>query len=154
MTDLDALLRAVLDHPDDDTPRLIYADALEDVGGSERAAFIRTQVELARLPEYDPLWVRTRHTPWLISGGAFILQLPELPDGLGWSPREPFRRGFPAAVQARDGAAFVAGADALFAAHPVEDLELRVARPVDEIGVVLAHGLRVRSGTAHEEMRL
>ena len=51
MTDLDALHRAILDHPDDDTLRLIYADALEDDGESRRAAFIRAQVELARLPE-------------------------------------------------------------------------------------------------------
>jgi len=41
-------------------PRLIYADALEDVGESDRAALIRAQVELARVPEHDPSAVRTR----------------------------------------------------------------------------------------------
>lgn len=30
MTDLDALLAAVCDRPDDDTPRLVYADHLDD----------------------------------------------------------------------------------------------------------------------------
>ncbi|MBX9628077.1 MAG: TIGR02996 domain-containing protein [Gemmataceae bacterium] len=48
MTDGDALLRAVIDSPDDDTPRLVYADWLEDHGQSERAEFIRLQVEVAR----------------------------------------------------------------------------------------------------------
>jgi len=39
--------RTILDHPDDDTPRLIYADWLEDRGETERAEFIRVQCELA-----------------------------------------------------------------------------------------------------------
>lgn len=51
MSDLDALLRAVLGRPDDDTPRLVFADALDDLGEAERAAFVRCQVELARLPK-------------------------------------------------------------------------------------------------------
>jgi uncharacterized protein (TIGR02996 family) len=53
-----ALLRAVIDRPDDDAPRLVYADWLDDHGRAEpdraRAAFIRLQVEAARLDEYDP----------------------------------------------------------------------------------------------------
>ena len=42
------LLRAVLDSPDDDTPRLVLADWLEEHSFAERAEFIRVQVELAR----------------------------------------------------------------------------------------------------------
>lgn len=49
MTDLEALHRAVLDTPDDDTPRLIYADALEIEGDADYAAFIRADVEFARM---------------------------------------------------------------------------------------------------------
>lgn len=49
MTDLEALYLAILSRPDDDTPRLLYADMLEEIGGQEeRAEFIRVQVELAR----------------------------------------------------------------------------------------------------------
>jgi uncharacterized protein (TIGR02996 family) len=44
------LLLAVAQHPDDDAPRLAYADR---VGGDE-AEFIRVQVERARLPPGDP----------------------------------------------------------------------------------------------------
>ena len=40
-----AFLRAVIENPDDDAPRLIYADWLDEQGQSERAEFIRVQVE-------------------------------------------------------------------------------------------------------------
>ena len=42
----DAFLHAILAAPDDDTPRLIYADWLEE-RGDLRGEFIRLQVELA-----------------------------------------------------------------------------------------------------------
>src|SRR5262249_11520141 len=47
------LFRAILDDPDDDSVRLIYADFLEERGEPEGAEFIRVQIELARLPEGD-----------------------------------------------------------------------------------------------------
>jgi uncharacterized protein (TIGR02996 family) len=43
-----AFLEDVIAHPDDDAPRLVYADWLDDRGDSDRAEFIRTQCELAR----------------------------------------------------------------------------------------------------------
>jgi len=48
---LRSLLDAILESPDDDGLRLVYADALEDDGQRERAEFIRVQVELAKTPE-------------------------------------------------------------------------------------------------------
>jgi uncharacterized protein (TIGR02996 family) len=127
MTDLDALLRAILAHPDDDTPRLIYADALEDVGESDRAALIRAQVELARAPEYEPSAVQIRtseaYREQLAAAIQWLFAEPELPGALKWA-REPFRRGFPAAIQADNGAAFVAHAEELFGRFPVELLVL------------------------------
>ncbi|QDU22584.1 TIGR02996 domain-containing protein [Urbifossiella limnaea] len=51
MTDRDALYAAVLAAPDDDTPRLVFADYLDDTGvraDAIRARFIRNQVALAR----------------------------------------------------------------------------------------------------------
>src|SRR4051794_12464475 len=50
----DAFLRAIIDRPDDDTPRLVYADWLDENGDPARAEFIRVQCELATLPEDDP----------------------------------------------------------------------------------------------------
>jgi len=49
MTHDDAFLQAILEDPDDDTPRLVYADWLDEHGQPERAEFIRVQCELARL---------------------------------------------------------------------------------------------------------
>jgi uncharacterized protein (TIGR02996 family) len=48
-----ALVEAIVEAPDDDGPRLVYADWLEENGEPERAEFIRVQCELARLPEED-----------------------------------------------------------------------------------------------------
>ncbi|HYT91149.1 MAG TPA: TIGR02996 domain-containing protein [Gemmataceae bacterium] len=45
-----ALLRAVIDNPDDDGPRLVYADWLEEHGDAERAEFIRIQIAVAESP--------------------------------------------------------------------------------------------------------
>src|SRR5581483_4113131 len=47
----DALLQAIIESPDDDTPRLVYADYLEEHGQTDRAEFIRVQLDLARLPD-------------------------------------------------------------------------------------------------------
>jgi uncharacterized protein (TIGR02996 family) len=44
------LLRAVIDNPGEDLPRLVYADWLQENGQAERAEFVRVQVELAALP--------------------------------------------------------------------------------------------------------
>lgn len=42
------MIAAVCDRPDDDTPRLVFADFLDDVGEAARAAFIRLHVTYAR----------------------------------------------------------------------------------------------------------
>ncbi len=48
-TDRDAFMAAILAAPDDDLPRLVFADWLDEHGEPERAEFIRVQCELARL---------------------------------------------------------------------------------------------------------
>jgi uncharacterized protein (TIGR02996 family) len=48
MNNGEALRRAVLAEPDEDTPRLIYADWLDENGQAERAEFIRAQIEAVR----------------------------------------------------------------------------------------------------------
>lgn len=49
-----AFLGDIIEHPDDDTPRLVYADWLDDNGDPERAEFIRVQIERASLPIAEP----------------------------------------------------------------------------------------------------
>src|SRR5947209_6043535 len=55
MSESDPFLAAILGAPDDDLPRLIYADWLDERGDPARAEFILLQVELARLPIREPL---------------------------------------------------------------------------------------------------
>jgi uncharacterized protein (TIGR02996 family) len=59
MSDEKALLAAIWEHPHEDTPRLMYADWLQERGGASnvaRAEFIRAQCELARTPHGTPRW--------------------------------------------------------------------------------------------------
>lgn len=50
-------LRAIIAAPDDDLPRLAYADWLEESGEAELAEFIRVQCELAKPENRDTDWV-------------------------------------------------------------------------------------------------
>lgn len=56
MTEREALLRAVCEFPDDDTPRLVFADWLQEHGEEERAEFIRVQIEQTRLKKESIPW--------------------------------------------------------------------------------------------------
>ena len=91
MTDGDALLRAAAAAPDDDAPRLVYADWLDEHGDAARAEFIRVQVELAALPPGSPraagLWEREQ---------ALLARWRPLwtSDVDGWVNGAVFRRGF------------------------------------------------------------
>lgn len=99
-----ALEKAIVAHADEDTPRLAYADWLDENGNPDRAEFIRVQCRLAEMSPADPAWVdlierqlelvaRLRHRLWDLS--------PEDPDRFSFDydflgdHEEPFRRGFP-----------------------------------------------------------
>jgi uncharacterized protein (TIGR02996 family) len=49
MNEHPGFLQAIIERPDDDAPRLIYADWLDEQGASLRAEFIRLQCRLAQL---------------------------------------------------------------------------------------------------------
>jgi uncharacterized protein (TIGR02996 family) len=53
-TELPALLRAVKEQPEDDLPRLVLADWLEEHGDGARGEFVRVQCRMARLAADDP----------------------------------------------------------------------------------------------------
>ncbi|MEO2089055.1 MAG: TIGR02996 domain-containing protein, partial [Gemmataceae bacterium] len=96
MTDLDALRLAVLAAPDDDLPRLVYADCAEENGDPEYAAFIRAQIELAKTPEYEPFAVHchTRRPEW-VSGEPWNGQvIDQTIQAVGYNVSPFFRRGF------------------------------------------------------------
>jgi uncharacterized protein (TIGR02996 family) len=50
----DAFLSEICDSPEDDAPRLVFADWLEENGEPQRAEFIRLQVRLAKMGEWEP----------------------------------------------------------------------------------------------------
>jgi uncharacterized protein (TIGR02996 family) len=51
LSDRDALLAAIRANPEEDTPRLMFADWLDENGDATRAEFIRLQCELAQLAD-------------------------------------------------------------------------------------------------------
>jgi uncharacterized protein (TIGR02996 family) len=135
----EAFLRAIFDAPADDTPRLVYADFLEENGEADRAELIRAQCELARMPgASDPS-----------RAAALNRRIGELASALPWSPlarqtgQRSFARGFgakePIALDAAalaDPAAFraavVAGAPHWFGA---DALAVRPGRPLQPADV-------------------
>src|SRR4051794_28635949 len=84
MSEQAGLLRAICEHPDDDTHRRVYADWLEDHGEVEQAEYIRTHLKLAKVPEHDALHVRWRRAvrDRNNAGAEARPPLPELPGGL------------------------------------------------------------------------
>src|SRR5262245_193736 len=60
MTSADAFIRTILEQPDGDAPRLVYADWLEE-RGDPLAELIRVQCSLARLEVGQPRWESLRN---------------------------------------------------------------------------------------------
>ncbi len=105
----DAFLSAIIDAPEDDTPRLVYADWLDENGEPERAEFIRTQCRTAR--QAVPAIADELRADDLLDahGHAWRAGLPTL-DGIRW---KEFERGFPTWAEADDLATFTRHAEAL-----------------------------------------
>lgn len=49
MSSRESFIRAIVENPNDDVPRLVFADWLDEHGDAARAEFIRAQIELSRL---------------------------------------------------------------------------------------------------------
>lgn len=130
MTDHDALLRAICENPREDTPRLVYADWLEENGQHERAAFIRTDVTAYALPEWDPgravydFAVRQpNYQPWAEQ------ELGPLPVGFMWAGTPPIRRGFPWSLQVIEGCDPHGRLGETVVRYPVERVEFASTPP-------------------------
>src|SRR5262245_31927201 len=117
----DAFLCAIVAAPEDDAPRLVYADWLDDHGQAERAELIRVQCELARTQPWTP-----RHAE--LSARAKALLRPEnveawaVPLGLNPYPNN-FRRGF-VERDCFSPSRFLALAPAIFERTPLRQVDL------------------------------
>jgi uncharacterized protein (TIGR02996 family) len=92
MATADDFIWAILDAPDDDTPRLVFADWLEDHGEEAHAEFIRLQCRLAVHPQEDDQWLA-----WKIREEELWAVLHPKWQSLGLKPGLAlgcFRRGF------------------------------------------------------------
>lgn len=113
MSDEFSLLAAILSHPDEDTPRLVFADWLDENGFAARAEFIRLQTEITRQPErhpYPPAFKAksTRFRELFAEHGKAWLAVVGVPLG-----RAIFRRGFVEEIRATPDEVLDIGATAL-----------------------------------------
>jgi uncharacterized protein (TIGR02996 family) len=117
-----AFLQAICEAPEDDTPRLVYADWLDDHGQPERAEFIRVQVELARTPKYDARWVELRlreRALWKANEQTWRKEVQ------AWAAQKvTFRRGFAAQLDCT-ATEFLRGGAGLFRRAPLEEARPR-----------------------------
>jgi uncharacterized protein (TIGR02996 family) len=137
-----AFLAAIRDNPEDDLPRLIYADWLEEHGEPQRAEFIRVQCELARLPRrdarrtelerrarellecYEDAWRAdlpvTYSTPHhRVTRASEYRPVPAIVYG-------PFERGFVGTLRVERFTVFETIVERVFAATPIHRLEAHV----------------------------
>ncbi|QJW96833.1 TIGR02996 domain-containing protein [Frigoriglobus tundricola] len=116
------LLRAVQDNPDEDTPRLMYADWLEEHDDPARAEFVRVQCRLAErgrrepVPPADPDRQREFQLQSQL-GERWLAELPAV-RGVRWTG---FWRGFPVASVA-SATTLVRAAEKVWDAAPVESV--------------------------------
>lgn len=121
MSIADAFLADIIEHPDDDAPRLIYADWLDDNGDPARAEFIRTQVALAAMSADDP-WRHglTAREAALLGANRKAWELPFA--GLARPVR--FRRGFVEVVELHAEDPFAGQLKAAVALAPIRTLHI------------------------------
>jgi uncharacterized protein (TIGR02996 family) len=110
-SDGDALFRAICAQPWEDTPRLVYADWLQENGQLERAEFIRIQCQF-RDQE------KAGHEQFAALIPQWQAELPQL-RGVEWHDTH-FERGFVCWVTFSSPNKFREHAEAVFAAAPVD----------------------------------
>jgi uncharacterized protein (TIGR02996 family) len=128
----DAFLADIIEHPDDDAPRLVFADWLEDHGQPERAEFIRLQCEVETLSPADlrhtalekrAAAIEKKHGKEWLSPLREVLDQPRCRQ-LGKQSR-PFRRGFVESLSLIPRrAGFLAAASDFLRRQPVQTLTL------------------------------
>jgi len=152
MTERDALHAAVCANPDDDTPRLVFADWLQEHGEEERAEFIRVQIELERLPVGKKRAAKEARAKELLDAHEKEWAKPVQPFVAGHHRgtyadlyRDPvvFRRGF-VDVLSTEAELFCKSAEEMFAAAPIREFRFDECGGFDDLAKC-KHLLRVRA---------
>lgn len=157
MSDERALIAAILTHHDEDTPRLMYADYLDENGQPERAEFIRVQCELARIiaagtadpkkgvnlatgrykspPDFERWQVLDRRERELFNYAwqNWLGACREIvPKGMRIPEYVEFRRGFIERVTC-ESADWIAHGDAITREHPIRRVKLTIWPAVESV---------------------
>lgn len=146
MNEHKALLRAICDNPDDDTPRLVFADWLQENGEEDRAEFIRVQCEVARIATDDDRLdglIRRECELQKQFGKRWLSELPvpdkehinwvEAPD---WLDGETFDRGFACLLRVKTTGTLAKYANVLFSATPVRRLMIWHIMKADKLAKI------------------
>jgi uncharacterized protein (TIGR02996 family) len=113
-----ALFAAILAHPAEDTPRLAYADWLDENGDPTRARFIRLQFEIDKLPPSGPKTAKAKKEEEALlkkHEKKWAAPIAGLVDLLR------FRRGFVEMVRV-SAAQFLAHGERLFELAPIREV--------------------------------
>jgi len=130
MSDEAALLAAIIAHPDEDTPRLIYADWLHENGQPERAEFIRLQIEITCASDGKQR-KQVRHERLVRFRELLVTQGVEWVRPLGVArTRVVFRRGFVEDVHFTDEEILPVSNSAIYR-EPLYNVSVGVANRVD-----------------------
>lgn len=149
-----AFMRTICENPHDDTPRLIFADWLEEQGDLEslaRAEFIRAQIEISRLPSfhYDSGYAVCERCGHDIINDSFVREctgkgcsLFRRASDSSWnyrdkwsgsirraSHRHEFRRGFVAIIPANLNE-WLSGEKNIVLEHPIERVVITDKKPL------------------------
>lgn len=94
MSDEEALLAAIAASPDEDTPRLVYADWLDEHDQPIRAEFIRVQIEVARVETLESIDLNRHIDLFQRQHDLLENHRAELLGALARVPKVEFERGF------------------------------------------------------------
>src|SRR5688572_12625546 len=136
-----ALFAAIIANPREDTPRLAYADWLDENGDPARARFIRLQYEIEKLPPIGPKASKAKK-----EADALLQKHGTEWDGgiRGLVSAFGFRRGFVESVQI-DADRFIHNGKLLFATAPAR--EVRILDLGDRVPELAASPLLARVET-------
>jgi uncharacterized protein (TIGR02996 family) len=133
VSEREALLKAVCDNPDDDTPRLVLADWLDENGEPERAEFIRLQIEIAALPDGKTKQKKQAREKKLLAahGEEWTEPLKEFESGYFGEPFR-FARGFIESIGLDDETLIERGEE-LFALAPIREVRFGELEEYEDI---------------------